>query len=181
VLNSSGNPIHKIIILMTTSALGIGLYFLMSNSKTHNKNSSEPYQESNTINTDAPKNLQTTENNPNPTIPNTNSGVTQSADTVSPSKSPEPTDYFEAAKSTDRDQKHFQEITRKTNIQIQKQMRQEEIASLKESIENDRALLKKIEESGSGIEDYKYIEQNLKKRIQRLRQLGVNSTNTDKN
>ena len=180
MLNSSGNPIHKILILITTSALGIGLYFLMSNSKIQVKNSSEPYQESNTTNTADPKNLQTTENDSNPTTADRPAGETKAIDTVQPTASPEP-DYFDSAKASERDQKHFQEITRKTNIQIQKQMRQEEITSLKESIENDKALLKKIEESGSGIEDYKYIEQNLKKRIQRLRQLEVSSRNTDNN
>ena len=55
--------------------------------------------------------------------------------------------------------------------QVFDQMRKDEIASLKNSIQNDLTLLKKIEESGSGIEDYKYIEQNLKIRRARLKEL----------
>lgn len=176
MLNSTGNPIHKILILITTSAIGIGLYFLMSNSNIPTKNPSEPIQETITVNPTTPKNLNTFESN---AISNTIESPVAPTQ-KQPTTSPEP-DYFDSAKATERDQKHFQEITRQTNIQIQKQMRQEEIASLKESIKNDQALLKKIEESGSGIEDYKYIEENLKKRIQRLRQLGATSTTTDKN
>ncbi len=80
-------------------------------------------------------------------------------------------DPFSPQNSTQRDSEHFREITEKTNIKIQAQMRQEEITSLKSSIENDKALLKKIEDSGTGIEDYKFIEQNLNKRIQRLKVL----------
>jgi hypothetical protein len=80
-------------------------------------------------------------------------------------------DPFSPQNSTQRDSEQFREITEQTNIKIQAQMRQEEITSLKASITNDRALLKKIEDSGTGVEDYKFIEQNLKKRIQRLKLL----------
>jgi hypothetical protein len=34
-----------------------------------------------------------------------------------------------------------------------------------------KKLLKKIEDSGTGIEDYKFIQQNLKKRLDRLKVL----------
>lgn len=174
MLNSSGNPIHKILILITTSAIAVGIYLLFSNLKTENINNPSPDQEQ-SLYTPA---TTTTSDDSSPSQ-NTNTpsaaAVNSSAPAPSPTNSapPQNNDYFDAAKSSERDQKHFQEITRKTNIQIRKQMRQEEITSLKESIENDKALLKKIEESGSGIEDYKYIEQNLKKRIQRLRQLSI--------
>lgn len=80
-------------------------------------------------------------------------------------------DPFSPQNSTQRDSEQFREITEQTNIKIQAQMRQEEITSLQASIINDKALLKKIEDSGTGIEDYKFIEQNLKKRIQRLKML----------
>lgn len=80
-------------------------------------------------------------------------------------------DPFSPQNSTQRDSEQFREVTEQTNIKIRAQMRQEEITSLKASITNDRALLKKIEDSGTGVEDYKFIEQNLKKRIQRLKML----------
>jgi hypothetical protein len=80
-------------------------------------------------------------------------------------------DPFSPQNSTQRDSEQFREVTEQTNIKIRAQMRQEEITSLKASITNDKALLKKIEDSGTGIEDYKFIEQNLKKRIQRLKSL----------
>lgn len=80
-------------------------------------------------------------------------------------------DPFSPQNSTQRDSEQFREVTEQTNIKIRAQMRQEEITSLQASIKNDRALLKKIEDSGTGVEDYKFIEQNLKKRIQRLKVL----------
>lgn len=80
-------------------------------------------------------------------------------------------DPFSPQNSSQRDSEQFREITEQTNIKIQAQMRQEEITSLKASILNDKALLSKIEDSGTGVEDYKFIEQNLRKRIQRLKVL----------
>lgn len=48
---------------------------------------------------------------------------------------------------------------------------EKEVKSLEESIKNDQISLKKIEDSGSGIEDYKFVKQNLSRRKVRLKEL----------
>jgi hypothetical protein len=113
----------------------------------------------------------------NPQIP-----ISQSAsvDSAEPQKN-EPTkvnQYDEPMKDpispdmkSEIDKEQFKEITQKTTKEIYEKMRVDEIKSLKESIVNDKKLLKKIEDSGTGIEDYKFIQQNLKKRIDRLKLL----------
>lgn len=63
------------------------------------------------------------------------------------------------------------ELNEKNVKLIRAQMRQEEIASLKNSIVNDEKLLKEIEAQGTGADDYRYIENNLKKRRARLKEL----------
>jgi hypothetical protein len=67
--------------------------------------------------------------------------------------------------------KESEVITKKTTQEIYTRMKKDEISSLKQSIINDELLLKKIESEGSGIEDYKFISANLKKRKARLAQL----------
>ena len=63
------------------------------------------------------------------------------------------------------------ELNEKNVKLIREQMRKEEIASLQNSIKNDEKLLKEIEEQGTGADDYKYIESNLKKRRARLKEI----------
>lgn len=63
------------------------------------------------------------------------------------------------------------ELNLKNVKMIQEQMRKEEITSLQSSIVNDEKLLKEIEVQGTGANDYKYIESNLKKRRARLKEL----------
>ena len=100
--------------------------------------------------------------------------VNQKSSTAYPPTPLSDQDPFAAKNSAQRDHEQFREITEKTSLKINEQMRQEEITSLRESIRNDKILLKKIEDSGTDIEDYKYIEQNLKKRIKRLQVISQN-------
>ena len=65
----------------------------------------------------------------------------------------------------------LKKLTEENSKRIYAQMRTEEIQSLKTSIANDEKILKNLEANGTGIEDYKYIEQNLQKRRKRLKSL----------
>lgn len=60
------------------------------------------------------------------------------------------------------------------NPKAQDRLKNTEIESLMSSIENDKKILKQIEEAGSGIEDYKTIKKNLKIRQKRLKELQKN-------
>ena len=88
-----------------------------------------------------------------------------------PSSYDSATDPFDTNQKSAIDREQFKEITAKNTKEIYKKMRVDEIKSLKESVINDKKLLKKIEDSGTGIEDYKFIQQNLKKRLDRLKVL----------
>lgn len=84
------------------------------------------------------------------------------------------TDYEnlnEAARIQKIEIEKTKELNQKNVALIRAQMRQEELVSLQASIQNDEKLLKEIEAQGTGADDYRYIENNLKKRRARLKEL----------
>lgn len=77
----------------------------------------------------------------------------------------------EAARIQQIEIEKTKELNLKNVKMIQEQMKKEEITSLQSSIVNDEKLLKEIEAQGTGADDYRYIESNLKKRRARLKEL----------
>ncbi len=65
----------------------------------------------------------------------------------------------------------LKKLTADNSKRIFTQMKLEEIQSLRSSIVNDEKILKDLESSGTGIEDYQFIEENLLKRRTRLKAL----------
>jgi hypothetical protein len=101
--------------------------------------------------------------------PYSSSGARANTETTTDSK--QITRSAEAARIQQIEIEKNKELNEKNVKLIQEQMRQEEIASLKNSIVNDEKLLKEIEAQGTGADDYRYIESNLKKRRARLKEL----------
>lgn len=100
--------------------------------------------------------------------------VTGASNYVQPSKpSATPDEVVKSvnAKLQKQELERIRDIQKETTAKIYEKMRTDEIASLQDSILNDESLLKKIEASGSGAADYKYIESNLQKRKARLKEL----------
>ncbi len=71
-------------------------------------------------------------------------------------------------------EKEFAASKERTRIEGERyvaQQKQEEIAALKTAIEEDKKRLGALEKKGSGIDDYKVVEENLKNRELRLKEL----------
>lgn len=70
-----------------------------------------------------------------------------------------------------QEMERFKEKTKEHTKVLYQQMRDDEIESLKKSIENDEKLLKEFEASGSNAQDYENIQNHLEKRKNRLKEL----------
>lgn len=83
-----------------------------------------------------------------------------------------PPDLNEQKKTLDKAElEKMKAINRAYVVRMEKMMKTNEINSLKKSIEEDQVILKKIEASGTDIEEYKYVEKNLQVRKARLKEL----------
>ena len=169
------NLLKKIIYFIIAIAILGAIYFY---SKKSNNRPSQTNSEEQSLDL---KNKETTTIKPESanTVQKPQAIVRQSSDTTKPNPTETTPDQynentFSEKQQTDIDKEHFKKVTEETTKKLNEQMRQEEITSLKKSITYDKELLKKIEDSGSGIEDYKYIQQNMKKRIDRLKVLTKN-------
>lgn len=65
----------------------------------------------------------------------------------------------------------LKELNRAYTVKVERMMKTNEIASLRQSIAEDEQTLKKIEASGTDIEGYKFVEKNLQARKARLKKL----------
>lgn len=149
----------RVLLSLTLTVLILGAYILLKKNNSTPNGPSAPTAESPVPST-ASSGTAATSNLPSP------------ANSPGSSEAPAP----EAAKApnsatVDPRVEQFKKSTLETTAKLEKQMRQDEIASLKASIVNDKKLLKALESQGSGAADYQYIEANLNKRKKRLQQL----------
>ena len=101
-----------------------------------------------------------------PTSPNAQPMITDSEQNTQQSKN-----LSEAARVQQIEIAKTKELNLKNVKLIREKILQEELTSLQNSIQNDEKLLKEIEAEGTEANDYRYIENNLKKRRARLKQL----------
>lgn len=100
-----------------------------------------------------------------------NEGATQQGQPTHTQGSSDYANLNEGARIQKLEIEKTKELNQKNVALIRAQMLQEELISLHASIENDEKLLKEIEAQGTGADDYRYIESNLKKRRARLKEL----------